>query len=627
MHATMPLQANSDSSKGPSNGAASLPTITLTPIEEALCQLLDDTCWWIEHYQPQPSEGASGGARVTYKPGWTCEARIAGGWVRDKLLGGESHDLDISLSTLTGHTFALLLRDYLLSPEFAISSLAKTPSSPFHIDSASSKQLVGHVTKIAANPEQSKNLETATAKVAGLQLDFVNLRKEMYVGNSRIPTMTFGTALEDAQRRDITINALFYNVHTREIEDLTEMGLKDMRNRLIRTPLEPETTFLDDPLRVLRTVRFASRFGYTVDESIFACLQGDSGNAIREALQTKVSRERFGIEVDKMMLGPDPLAAITMIGRMDLFDVIFGPPPGEVIRNRTPGLEVVEIQRAVAILAILQADHQEVENGDRSQAGLEAALPFLLDQEGERILHDKQAQRYLFYSAVLLPLRTAEWEEKKGKWQWAGECVIKKGLKLGGNTRDPLYGLWRSAEMFYRPTEMCFDHHTEQYRGWMVPSLGDAKISPRALRALLLRHTEAPKHDKGMKVELRLLWALIADLASDRSLWSSSLPAMHEAKAALRSPVAQLYVQLYKQLKQEDVLSRMNEKTLLNGEDVMKTLAIRPSGRLQPILKRVEAWQFDRDLGHMSRQEARDACKAWLRHEWDSHGIIPPTER
>jgi tRNA nucleotidyltransferase (CCA-adding enzyme) len=98
---------------------------------------------------------------------------------------------------------------------------------------------------IPANPDQSKHLETATLKVHGLPIDFVHLRNEQYSHDSRIPAIEVGTPLEDAERRDFTINALFYNLHTRQIEDLTGKGLKDLENGIIRTPLEPHTTFLD----------------------------------------------------------------------------------------------------------------------------------------------------------------------------------------------------------------------------------------------------------------------------------------------------------------------------------------------------------------------------------------------
>lgn len=70
--------------------------------------------------------------------------------------------------------------------------------------------------------------------------------------------------MEDALRRDITINALFYNVHSRAVEDFTEKGVDDLKTGTVRTPLAPRETFMDDPLRVLRCVRFASRFGFAL---------------------------------------------------------------------------------------------------------------------------------------------------------------------------------------------------------------------------------------------------------------------------------------------------------------------------------------------------------------------------
>lgn len=118
------------------------------------------------------------------------------------------------------------------------------------------------VTKL--NPEQSKNLRTATIKINDNFIDIVNLRTEKYSEDSRIPIIEIGTAKEDALRRDLTINALFYNIVTQEIEDLTEKGLDDIKNGIIRTPLDPFITFKDDPLRILRVFRFAGRFNYKV---------------------------------------------------------------------------------------------------------------------------------------------------------------------------------------------------------------------------------------------------------------------------------------------------------------------------------------------------------------------------
>ncbi len=103
---------------------------------------------------------------------------------------------------------------------------------------------------IQANPDQSKHLETANVRILGTFVDCVNLRSEVYAESSRIPEITFGTAEEDAMRRDFTINSMFYNVHTRMIEDYSGKGLIDLARRVIQTPLPALLTFKDDPLRV-----------------------------------------------------------------------------------------------------------------------------------------------------------------------------------------------------------------------------------------------------------------------------------------------------------------------------------------------------------------------------------------
>lgn len=98
---------------------------------------------------------------------------------------------------------------------------------------------------IAANPDQSKHLETATLRVQDFDLDLVHLRSETYSEASRIPQIETGTPQQDAERRDFTINSLFYNINERTVEDFTGRGLLDLRNGIMATPLEPRITFLD----------------------------------------------------------------------------------------------------------------------------------------------------------------------------------------------------------------------------------------------------------------------------------------------------------------------------------------------------------------------------------------------
>ena len=215
----------------------------------------------------------------------TPQLRFTGGWVRDKLLGSESHDIDIGIDSLTGVQFGDHMKNYLNHAD----SRSRYPSG-----------VLGALAKIEANPEKSKHLETVTTKIFGLEIDLVNLRKETYTEESRNPAMEFGSPEEDALRRDATVNALFYNLSSGKVEDLTGRGLQDLDRKVIKTPLRPLQTFKDDPLRVLRAIRFASRLGFEIDKDDMAAMKDSS---IKEALRIKISRERIGVEVVKMLQG------------------------------------------------------------------------------------------------------------------------------------------------------------------------------------------------------------------------------------------------------------------------------------------------------------------------------------
>ena len=165
--------------------------------------------------------------------------RVAGGWVRDKLLGNESDDIDISLDKMTGQEFCKYIH----------------------------KELNINVHIIEEKHDQCKHLEVACVKLCGIDIDILHLRSEEY-SDTRIPTIKIGTPFEDAMRRGLTINALFYNINTKLVEDFTGKGLDDIRAGVIRTPLDPYQTFMDDPLRILRSIRFTTRLGFKLDENI-----------------------------------------------------------------------------------------------------------------------------------------------------------------------------------------------------------------------------------------------------------------------------------------------------------------------------------------------------------------------
>ncbi|KAI3726299.1 hypothetical protein L1987_66096 [Smallanthus sonchifolius] len=205
--------------------------------------------------------------------------RVAGGWVCDKLLGKECYDIDIALDDMLGRDFCEKVNEYLTS-------------------TGEEAQGVG---VIQSNPDQSKHLETARMRLFDVWIDFVNLRSEDYAENSRIPTMQFGSAEQDAYRRDLTINSLFYNINTSSVEDFTGRGLNDLKSGKIVTPLPPKETFLDDPLRVLRAIRFSARFEFEMVEELKVAA---ADNDVKSAIADKISRERISHEIDLMnMIG------------------------------------------------------------------------------------------------------------------------------------------------------------------------------------------------------------------------------------------------------------------------------------------------------------------------------------
>jgi tRNA nucleotidyltransferase (CCA-adding enzyme) len=313
-------------------------TLELTEIEQTLRRLLLDVASYVDQL-PSPS-GEDQVALPEKLANEPIILRFTGGWVRDKLLGVPSHDIDVAINKMTGLQFGLRLKEYLEIPgnpeKYGLEGVATTEKQSAKAGTTDKSKTVGGLHKIEANPEKSKHLETVTTKILGLDIDLVNLRKETYTDDSRNPQMEFGTPEEDAMRRDATVNALFYNINTEQIEDFTNQGFDDMAKRIIRTPLEPYQTFKDDPLRVLRLIRFASRLDYTIDsESLKAMSDPD----IKDALRKKISRERVGVELEKALRGPDPHDAMRLVYELGLYFTIFSDPTVEDSKHYRPDTE------------------------------------------------------------------------------------------------------------------------------------------------------------------------------------------------------------------------------------------------------------------------------------------------
>ena len=147
-----------------------------------------------------------------------------------------------------------------------------------------------------------KNFGTARVNSRDLELEFVGARRESYSHDSRKPVVEDGTLVDDISRRDFTVNALALRVNAEGFGEVVDLfnGLADMERRVLRTPLDPDVTFSDDPLRMMRAVRFATQLRFAIDGNTY---EGICRNASRLEI---ISRERIAEELNKIMKAPKP---------------------------------------------------------------------------------------------------------------------------------------------------------------------------------------------------------------------------------------------------------------------------------------------------------------------------------
>ncbi|MDR1984113.1 MAG: CCA tRNA nucleotidyltransferase [Prevotellaceae bacterium] len=208
---------------------------------------------------------------------------VIGGFVRDYFLQRPSNDIDV---VVEGNGIA-----------FAKKVAQKTNSKKISV---------------------FKNFGTAMLRYEEIELEFVGARKESYNRDSRKPVVENGTLEDDQNRRDFTINALAFSLNEEDFGMLIDPfgGIQDLHDKIIRTPLDPGVTFSDDPLRMIRAIRFATQLQFTIVDKVFDAIRNN-----RHRLKI-VSMERISAELHKILMSPKPSIGFKLLDKAGILSMI-----------------------------------------------------------------------------------------------------------------------------------------------------------------------------------------------------------------------------------------------------------------------------------------------------------------
>ena len=225
------------------------------------------------------------------------ECYVIGGWVRDLLLHRPSNDVDVvCLSPVSRDLEVSTSRPGIQLAEEVAKRLGK-----------------------GAHLSVFKTYGTAQVKRGELELEFVGARRESYTRDSRNPIVEDGTLEEDQNRRDFTINAMAICLNKAQYGELLDPfdGIGDLERCIIRTPLDPDITFSDDPLRMMRAIRFATQLGFFLDGETFDAIERN-----RERIEI-ITRERIAEELNKIMMSRKPSEGWILLDKTGLLPLIF----------------------------------------------------------------------------------------------------------------------------------------------------------------------------------------------------------------------------------------------------------------------------------------------------------------
>ena len=379
------------------------------------------------------------------------------------------------------------------------------------------KQLLGKHAHLSV----FKNFGTAQVKYRQQEVEFVGARKESYSHDSRKPIVENGTLEDDQNRRDFTINAMAICLNKARFGELVDPfnGIADLEDGIIATPLDPEVTFSDDPLRMMRCIRFATQLNFQIEDETFEALQ-------RMADRIKiVSGERIEVELNKIMMAPHPSIGLELLQRSGLMNIIL---------PELAALDIVEKRDGRAHKNNFYHTLEVLENVVKAQSNHTSQFSVL------------SSQLYLRWAALLHDVgktKSKRWEPGAG-WTFHNHNII--GAKMVPQIFRRLK-LPMGAEMKY--VQKLVDLH-------MRPQvIADSEVTDSAVRRLL--------NDAGDDID-DLMTLCEADITSKNEVRKKMFL---ENFRMVREKLADLKEKDYKRLLQP----------VIDGNEIMEMFHLQPS--------------------------------------------------
>lgn len=466
--------------------------------------------------------------------------------------------------------------------------------------------------QIDRNPGKGKHLDTTSAQIFGLDIDLVQLRNESTIHGHQseqregenwskddpsVSSIVFDSAPEeDACRRDATVNAIFYNLETQQVEDYTKTGLKDIQARVLRTPLDAYMTFRDDPLRILRLIRLACTLNFKISDGREKTEQAMMDPGMQSALSTRTSRERIGAELKKILNSSNPERGLYQISELQLYPTVFLDFQDQ---------DEEDIWEVSDQLKTLHSDGADC--GDRWPEKWSYAYGTLVDElngkgNGHQIadLVKSEDHEMVWQMAVWSPLTQLR-IRSDSKIDGTIVKAATKAINATSKKSKLLADSFKNMDNIRSTVEIVKD----------AAASNENELSPqRSTIGMAIRTW-------GITWKLQVLYSLLAEVAA------AGTPESEKADILERYSVFLEFVSRHK-LQEAPTI-----RPILNGGDIKAIFGLKKTGPfMKDVTEAVLSWQLDHEGDGIHRESGKDDLKMevteWLRGQKELLGVPDP---